>query len=287
MANEKMLINDVPDGFTIIAEASEALSQLDLSIPSLGLNNLSASDVSPDQRTFTFTTGAITPNQFQYAADRALSFSGQDNNGNVLMALQTFKNAACTTIPTRTGNTTWANPSNVPFNTELTHIIPVCPEISFQSNVILNNPVGCNTNDGSIRVLSTNNIQPQEVFPNYNYTTRWEDELGNILVLSGPSIINLGPGKYCHILTDPHGCTGEDCKKLTAEHYPDVSEAISPACVGGGNVGSVEVIAHNIAGGTYTFDWSTGHRTAFYDHSTITNLAPGTYSVTISSDIGS
>jgi len=284
VVHEKMLIDDVPNGFTIIAEGSEALSQLAFSIPSLGLNNLVASNISADQRTFTFTTGAITPAQFQYAVDRTLSFSGQDNNGNVLMALQTFKNAACVTIPTRTGNTTWSNPSNVPFNNDLTHVLPICPQISFSAGVLLFHPNGCNSTDGAIRLLTTGNIQPPNVFPNYTYTYHWEDEQGNVLVPSGPFLTNLGPGEYCQVLTDPYGCTGEDCKELTAQHYPEIYETITPACLGGGNVGSVEVYAFDQFGGTYTFDWSTGHHTAFDYYSTITNLAPGTYSVTISSD---
>lgn len=284
VVHEKLLVDDVPDGFTIIAEGSEALSQLELSILSLGLSNLTASNISSDQRTFTFTTGAITPAQFQHAVDRTLSFSGQDNNGNLLMALQSFKNMACITIPTRTGNNIWNNPSNVPFNNDLTHVLPICPQISFAAVVVFHHPTGCNSNDGSIRILTTDNIQPPEVFPSYTYIYHWEDELGNILVPSGAFLINLGPGEYCQILTDPYGCTGEDCKILPAEHYPDVYETITPACLGGGNVGSIEIYAIDQYGGTYTFDWSTGHHTAFDYYSTISNLTPGTYSVTISSD---
>lgn len=284
VVHEKLLVDDVPNGFTIIAEGSEALNQLTLSIPSLGLNNLAASNISADRRTFTFTTGAITPAQFQFAADRTLSFSGQDNSGNILMALQTFKNAACTTIPTRTGNNAWSNPSNVPFNNDLTHVLPICPQISFSAGVVLHHPTGCNDTDGSIRLLTTSDIQPPTTFPNYVYTTHWEDELGNTLVPTGAFLVNLGPGTYCQILTDPYGCEGEDCKELTAQHYPEIYETITPACVSGGNVGSVEVYAFDPFGGTYTFDWSTGHHTAFDFYSAITNLAPGTYTVTISSD---
>jgi len=281
VVNVKSLIDDISNGFTIIAEGSEALSQLALSIPSLGLNNLVASNISADQRTFTFTTGAITPAQFQYAADRTLSFSGQDNNGNALMALQTFKNAVCVTIPTRTGNTTWSNPSNVPFNNDLTHVLPICPQISFNAGVVLYHPTGCNSTDGNIRHTTTSNVQPPNVFPNYTYTMHWEDEQGNVLV---SELLDLSPGEYCLVLTDPYGCRGEDCKELTAQHYPEISETITPACLGGGNVGSIEVYALDQLGGTYTFDWSTGHHTAFDFYSTITNLAPGIYSVTISSD---
>lgn len=284
VVNVKSLIDDIPNGFTIIAEGSEALSQLMLSVPSLGLNNLVASNISADQRTFTFTTGAIAPAQFQYAADRTLSFSGQDNNGNLLMALQTFKNVACVSIPTRTGNNTWSNPSNVPFNNDQAHILPICPNISFYDNVLLNHPTGCNSTDGSIKLLTSGSIQPLEVFPNYTYTRHWEDEQGNVHTLSGAFLNNLGPGTYCQVVTDPYGCEGEDCKELTAQHYPEIYETIAPACLGGGNVGSIELFAFDQSGGTYTFDWSTGQHTAFDFYSTITNLAPGTYSVTISSD---
>ncbi|MFN0216680.1 MAG: hypothetical protein ACKVT2_20670 [Saprospiraceae bacterium] len=285
VVNVKSLIDDVPNGFTIIAEGSEALSQLALSIPSLGLNNLVASNISADQRTFTFTTGAITSAQFQYAADRTLSFSGQDNNSNLLMALQTFKNAACVSIPTRTGNNTWSNPTNVPFNNDQTHILPICPNISFYDNVLLDHPTGCNSNDGSIKFLTSGNIQPQEVLPDYIYTRHWEDEQGNILTPSGSFLMNLGPGTYCKVLTDPYGCKGEDCKELTAQHYPEIFETVAPACLGNGNVGSVELYAFDQLAGTYTFDWSNGHHTAFDNYSTITTLAPGIYSVTISSDV--
>lgn len=284
VVNIKSLIDDIPNGFTIIAEGSEALSQLILSVPSLGLNNLTASNISADQRSFTFTTGAISPAQFQYAANRALSFSGQDNNGNLLMALQTFKNVACVSIPTRTGNNTWSNPTNVPFNIDQVHILPICSSISFYDNVLLNHPTDCNSNDGSIRVLSSGNIQPQEVFPDYTYTRHWEDEQGNILTPSGSILVNLGPGTYCQVVTDPYGCMGEDCKELTAQHYPEIYETISPACSGSSNVGSVELYAFDQLAGTYTFDWSTGHHTAFDNYSSITNLAPGIYNVTISSD---
>jgi hypothetical protein len=286
VVHEKLLIDDVADGFTIIAEASEALNQLALTIQSLGLNNLAASIISDDHRIFTFTTGAIVPAQFQYAVDRALSFSGQDNNGNALMALQTYKNTTCVTIPTRTGNTTWSNPSNVQFNNDLTHILPICPKISLHAGVVLNHPLGCNTTDGSIRVLSMSDIQPPEVIPSYAYTYHWEDEQGNEIMPSGQYLLNLGPGQYCQVLTDPYGCTGEDCKELTALHYPEVYEFITPACTGGGNVGTIEVYAFDQSGGgTYTFDWSNGHHTPFDYYSTVTNLASGAYTVTISSDM--
>lgn len=285
VVHKKLLIDDVPDGFIIIAEASEALNLLVLTIPSLGLNGLTASNVSSDHRIFTFATGTILPPQFQYAADRTLVFSGQDNTGNVLMALQTYKNAPCVTIPTRTGNNTWSNPSGVLFNNDLTHVLPVCPKISFHADVVLKHPLGCNTTDGSIRMLLTSNIQPP-VTPSYTYTHHWEDEQGNEITPSGSYLLNLGPGQYCQVLTDPYGCTGEDCKELTAEHYPEVYELITPACSGGGNVGTIEVYAFDqSSGSTYTFDWSNGHHTPFDVYSTVTNLAPGAYTVTISSDM--
>ncbi len=284
LVHAKLLINDVPNGFTIIAESSEALSQLALTIPSLGLSNQVASNISPDQRTFTFLTGAITPAQFQYAADRTLSFSGQDNNGNVLMALQAFRNVACVTIPIRTDNTTWSNPSNVPFNNDMVHMLPICPQISFDVGVVLHHPTGCNSNDGSIRLLTTGNVTPPPISPNYTYDIHWEDEQGSLLVPTGVFLTNLGPGTYCQVLSDPYGCRGEDCKELTAQHYPEIYETITPACLGGGNVGSIEVYAIDQFGGTYTFNWNTGQHTAFDFYSTITSLTPGTYNVTISSD---
>jgi hypothetical protein len=261
LVHKKMLIGDVPNGFTIIAEASEPLSQLELTIPSLGLSTLAASNISTDKRIFTFVTGAIASSQFQYALDRTLSFSGQDNNGNVLIALQTYKEAACVTIPTRTGNSTWLNPSNVPFSNDKTHILPICPTISFNTNVIIKHPLDCNSNDGSIRLLGMSNVQPPEVWPNYTYTNHWKDEYGNLLTPSGLHLLGLGPGKYCHVLTDPNGCTGEDCKNLTAQHYPQVEATIHPACQGGGNVGSIDVSAIDELNGTYSFNWSNGHRT--------------------------
>ncbi|MEO0273024.1 MAG: T9SS type A sorting domain-containing protein [candidate division WOR-3 bacterium] len=287
IVHKKLWVEEALNGLTIIAEGSEALSQLELRIPALGLNNLTASDISADQRIFTFVTGAITPAQFQYLADRALVFSGQDNNGNILMALQNFKSVACITIPTRRDNSVWSNPSSASFGDDMTHILPLCLPISFEANVVVHHPTDCNSADGLIRLLTTSGIQPPSVPPSYTYSIHWEDEYGNVLLPSGPFLLNLAPGSYCQVLTDPYGCRGEDCKGLTAQHYPEIYETVNPACLGGGNVGSIAVYAIDQSGGTYTFNWSTGHHTAFDYYSEITNLAPGTYIVTISSDVAS
>ncbi len=150
-----------------------------------------------------------------------------------------------------------------------------CPVIQVSANVILKTPSACDTTDGQIKVLS--NGATGGVVP---YAYYWEDEQGNILP-AAPA--NVGPGRYCLIAMDANGCTGSKCYDLHPDHFPEISTTIKPACANANGLINVAAADPNI--GNYDFIWEDGSG----DYNTITsertNLAAGTYCISITSTV--
>lgn len=121
-------------------------------------------------------------------------------------------------------------------------------------------------NDGAISSMVSGGTAPYS----YEWTDGSTDE----------DIVDLMPGNYCLIITDDNGCVVESCIDVFAggDVCADFSISLSAnevACFGD-MTGAAFV---NIEGGTapFTYSWSNGQTSE-----TVTNLAAGPYSVTVS-----
>lgn len=96
------------------------------------------------------------------------------------------------------------------------------------------------------------------------------------------SIDSLEPGTYTIIVTDSNGCTtngsvtiDEPASQIT------LSANVTDVSCNGDQDGSIEITGVNNATQPYTYNWSNGG-----SGSTITNLEPGSYTVTLTDDNG-
>lgn len=125
----------------------------------------------------------------------------------------------------------------------------------------------CGANDGSATVTGvTGGSAP--------YSYLWSN--GSFIATAD----SLASGVYTVTVTDNNGCTAIKTVNLSSSSAPSITSTLnSPTCHGGAD-GSINL---TISGGTapYTYDWSTGEHT-----NNISNLAGGTYDVTISDASG-
>jgi hypothetical protein len=104
------------------------------------------------------------------------------------------------------------------------------------------------------------------------YTYAWSNG-GNTQTIS-----NLAAGTYTVTVTASNGCTGTTEAVVNGSVPITVNmQAVQTSC--GQNNGSAT--ANPVGGNTYTYVWSNGGTTQ-----TISNLAPGTYTVTVTSESG-
>ncbi len=101
------------------------------------------------------------------------------------------------------------------------------------------------------------------------FTYNWSNG-GNVATISG-----LSPGTYDVTVTDDAGCSDQGSYTVVEPNALSVSVTTTNESTAGANDGTASA---NPTGGTtdYTYSWSNGGNT-----STINNLAPGIYSVTI------
>ena len=123
----------------------------------------------------------------------------------------------------------------------------------------------CGATNGSVSVSATGGTGP--------YTYSWDNGT------SGSSLSNIGEGTYTVNVTDANGCTGSGMVSLAGSNLSVSIDANSPAC----GVGATGTAMVNVVGGTspFTYNWSSGSTA-----NTAGNLAPGTYTVTVTDAAG-
>lgn len=120
-------------------------------------------------------------------------------------------------------------------------------------------------NNGTATAMPVGGTSP------YSYT--WTGSAG-----TGSTISNLTPGSYTSFITDNHGCTTQGSVTVAAGTTAcsiSVSVTTNSVSCNGSTDGSAEA---NVSGGTLplTYNWNNGGNTAI-----ISNLAPGSYKVTV------
>jgi SdrD B-like protein/SprB-like repeat protein/type IX secretion system substrate protein len=127
-------------------------------------------------------------------------------------------------------------------------------------------------NNGSASVANVSGGQPA-------YSYLWSDPLGQ----PASAISGLAPGQYFVTVTDVNGCSASDSITVASGAALGLSlESTAESCLGANN-GSASVA--NVSGGqpAYSYQWSDPFgQTA----SSITNLAPGQYFVTVTDGNG-
>ncbi len=144
-------------------------------------------------------------------------------------------------------------------------------------------------NDGAIRFVPTSDGLPIEN-PGPDYTFTWSvpngvTNPGNTNYISG-----IPAGSYGITVTDPAGC--QEIALIPLGQPPalrvlDANTFITDASCTGGQDGLITITASGgtTADGNYTFQWSTG-LTIQASTTTLSNLNPGQYCVTVTDDNG-
>lgn len=127
---------------------------------------------------------------------------------------------------------------------------------------IASNDIDCaNDNDGSATAIPSGGTPP--------YSFLWNNGSTNM------TITNLTAGTHSYTLTDANGCTATNSVTISAPNALNVNITQNSATCTDANQG---ILVANVFGGTtpYTYVWSNGNV-----NQTASNLAPGTYSVTV------
>lgn len=138
------------------------------------------------------------------------------------------------------------------------------PALSLNMNPA--NPTCAGLNNGSISATASGGSPP--------YTYQWSTGQ------TGPFIVNLPPGVYSVTATDAHGCPISATRTLVQQSNLTVGALGTPETCPDFNNGFLTVSANN--GVTpYSYLWSNGATTQV-----VTNVSPGSYSVTVTDALG-
>ncbi len=147
-----------------------------------------------------------------------------------------------------------------------TAMVTITQPTALQLNFTVNNIICTNQNIGTITALVSGGTMP------YSYS--WSNGA------TTATIANLPAGSYSLTVTDANGCKITGNAGVAQLPNLTVSATKTDANCFGANDGTATAIASGDAM-PYTYAWSNGGNTA-----TITGLAPGTYTVTVSSSNG-
>lgn len=142
----------------------------------------------------------------------------------------------------------------------------VAPKTAIEIGLSKTDPTCVGETDGSITSAVGGGTPP--------YTYSWSN---------GATTANLGalaPGTYILTVTDANGCP--DVNSITLEYQSEISIGVfpTPETCPGANDGFLTVTVNN-AVSPYTYDWSNGGSTQV-----LTNVIPGTYTVTVTDAVG-
>jgi gliding motility-associated-like protein len=214
----------------------------------------------------------------------------QNNDPTITITPTISANTACSSnngsisisvSPASNYTITWSNGSNGPTITGLedgSYSVTVdgggsCTQtasftVPFQPNsptpTVTTTPTTCELSNGSANANATGGVAP--------YTFEWSNGA------SGPSIINVPSGGYVVTVTGANGCSSLVTADIPNNNLNiNLTPNITPntTCAATGN-GSISVAISPPA--SYTITWSTGATNTSVQN----NLAPGTYSVTVS-----
>ncbi|MEY3368022.1 MAG: hypothetical protein RI973_1177 [Bacteroidota bacterium] len=133
-------------------------------------------------------------------------------------------------------------------------------------SLALTQPTCPASNTGSITANVSNGTAPYSFIWNNGQSTA--------------TISNLVAGAYQVTATDAYGCTAAQSTSLTNQSNLSLTLNLSnPTCIGSGNGAVTALVANGVA--PYSYAWSTGANTPG-----INMLPPGTYSVTVTDQIG-
>ncbi|TXE15119.1 PKD domain-containing protein [Seonamhaeicola algicola] len=226
--------------------------------------NSSGSDIAPTGTTYTWTTPVINPNGSITGASEETT---PQNSINQTLTNTTNNPATVTyTVTPRLGNCVGAT-----FQVEIT----VNPSISITPTQINSNCFAANA--GSLDITIAGGVPFSSGNP---YQITWTGPNG--FTSSNEDISNLEPGSYTVSILDDGGCpfsetfTITEPDELVFSNINFDTETISCFQANDGN------IAIDISGGTqpYTYNWTRNNMPYSTDED-LTNLAPGTYEVTV------
>ncbi|HXH18808.1 MAG TPA: gliding motility-associated C-terminal domain-containing protein [Chitinophagales bacterium] len=181
-------------------------------------------------------------------------FSYDWSNGAITSGISNIAEGSYSVTVTDDNNCTVAQtatvdaPSEISFNTSITQVL-------------------CSGgNNGGIKLSPSGGTPP--------YTASWSNGETTL------TISDLPPDVYSVTVTDAHGCTRDTSIALTSVSEYDVETVVTNATCDGAANGSIQADILNGTTPPYSYMWSNGATT-----STITNIAPGVYSVTVTDSL--
>ncbi len=139
--------------------------------------------------------------------------------------------------------------------------VVITPSSQVDVSINSNNPTCAAPNGGSATASGSNGTAP--------YTYEWNTGA------TTQTITNLGAGMYTVMVTDATGCTNAASVTLTQEGASIFASTTQVDATCGADNGSATATGSG-GSGNYSYSWSNGGNTQ-----TITGLAPGTYTVTV------
>lgn len=160
--------------------------------------------------------------------------------------------------------------------------IKCCPSFNLNTlSISIQNPTDCEQSNGSLIITHING--PIGGTPPYTFILK--DEEGNLFTHdSYNKFPNLKQGKYFLIITDSEGCSSQIVKMITSDDGFEIEQSSIIHTCNDQPIGSISLIL-NSSLEKYTFSWSNGFVENNTYVSTIDNLVPGNYCVTISDNI--
>ncbi len=144
-------------------------------------------------------------------------------------------------------------------------VVPAAP--AFNLNITSTNVTTCGANNGTATVTVLQGLPP--------YTYQWSNGVSGT-----PTITNLPPGTYTVTVTTGNNCQATRTVVITQPPPVFVNVMATPLVCTGQSTGTASAI---VTGGTppFNFIWNNAATTQ-----TITGLAPGQYSVTVTDAVG-